>query len=58
MRTRGKSVKLRDIAVKAGVSVNTVSRALRNKPDVGEKTRETILRLAEELGYVLPSQTL
>jgi LacI family transcriptional regulator len=57
MRTRGKSVKLRDIAVKAGVSVNTVSRALRNKPDVGQKTRETILRLAEELGYALPSQT-
>lgn len=56
MRTRRKSVKLHDIAVKAGVSVNTVSRALRNKPDVGEKTRETILRLAKELGYVIPSQ--
>jgi LacI family transcriptional regulator len=56
MRTRRKSVKLHDIAVRAGVSVNTVSRALRNKPDVGEKTRETILRLAKELGYVIPSQ--
>lgn len=57
MKTRRKAVKLGDIAAKAGVSVNTVSRALRNKPDVGEKTKETILRLADELGYVLPSQT-
>ena len=56
MKTRRKAVKLGDIAAKAGVSVNTVSRALRNKPDVGEQTKELILRLADELGYVLPSQ--
>jgi len=57
MKARRKSIKLHDIAVRASVSVNTVSRALRNKPDVGEKTRETILQLAKELGYVIPSQT-
>ena len=57
MEKRRKRVKLRDIADKAGVSVNTVSRALRNKPDVGPKTRETIVRLAEELDYEIPPQT-
>lgn len=57
MKTKKKTVRLHDIAVKAGVSVNTVSRALRNKPDVSEKTRTTIFRLAEELGYVLAPQS-
>ena len=56
MEKRRKTVKLLDIAVKAGVSVNTVSRALRDKPDVGEKTRRTILKLAKESGYPLPEQ--
>ncbi len=56
MRTKKKTARLRDIANKAGVSVNTVSRALRNKPDVSEHTRTTIFHLAEELGYVLPQQ--
>ncbi len=51
-----KSVRLRDIAEKAGVSVNTVSRALRDKPDVGESTKTSIIRLAEELGYEIPRQ--
>lgn len=53
---RRKSVKLHDIAVKAGVSVNTVSRALRDKSDVREKTRRTILKIARELGYAIPEQ--
>ena len=57
MKIKKKTVRLHDIAVKAGVSVNTVSRALRNKPDVSEKTRTAIFRLAEELGYVLPPQS-
>lgn len=56
MRTKKKTARLRDIAIKAGVSVNTVSRALRNKPDVSERTRTSIFHLAEELGYVLPQQ--
>ena len=58
MGKRRKSVKLRDIALKAGVSVNTVSRALRNKPDVGEATRRTILNLAKEVGYTIPGQAI
>jgi LacI family transcriptional regulator len=56
VKVKKKTVRLRDIAVKAGVSVNTVSRALRNKPDVSEKTRAMIFHLAQELGYVLLPQ--
>ncbi|MCD6449459.1 MAG: LacI family DNA-binding transcriptional regulator [Thermotogaceae bacterium] len=47
-----KYVTIRDIAEKAGVSINTVSRALNNKPDISEETRKKILRIAKELGYV------
>ena len=47
-----KYVTIRDIAEKAGVSINTVSRALNNKPDISEETRKKILKIAKELGYV------
>ncbi len=40
-----------DVAQRAGVSIATVSRALRNLDSVGEETRERVLRIAEELGY-------
>ena len=45
-----KTVRLHDIAAKAGVSINTVSRALRNQLYVNEKTKATIFQVAEELG--------
>ncbi len=44
-------VTLRDIARKANVSVNTVSRALNDKPEVSQQTKERILTIARELGY-------
>lgn len=44
-------VTLKDIAQRSGVSVNTVSLALRNMPSVKQETRETILQIAEELNY-------
>ena len=47
-----KYVTMKDIAEKAGVSVNTVSRVLNNKPDISKQTREKILRIAKELGYI------
>lgn len=49
---RGKRpVTLRDIAARAGVSVNTVSRALTGKSGVSEETRRRIQDVAEELDY-------
>ncbi len=45
-----------DIARMAGVSTATVSRVLNQKPDVDPSTRERVLRLVEEQGFV-PSIT-
>ncbi|WP_115727009.1 LacI family DNA-binding transcriptional regulator [Actinomyces culturomici] len=42
---------IKDIAKAAGVGVVTVSRALNDKPDVSEATRDRIVALAEEMGY-------
>ncbi|MCX6952082.1 MAG: LacI family DNA-binding transcriptional regulator [Verrucomicrobia bacterium] len=42
---------VRQIAKLAGVSLMTVSRALRNQPRVAEKTRRKILKIAQGLGY-------
>lgn len=45
-------VRLKDIAERAGVSVNAVSLALRDAPDIGEDTARKIKQLADEMGYV------
>lgn len=42
---------IKDIARKVGVSPSVVSRALNNKYGVKEETRETILKVAKEVGY-------
>ncbi|MCC5843888.1 MAG: LacI family DNA-binding transcriptional regulator [Verrucomicrobia bacterium] len=42
---------MKDIARKAGVSVNAVSLALRSSPEVSKSTRERIQGLAREMGY-------
>lgn len=44
-------VTLKDIAERAGVSINTVSLALRNMPNVQHDTRKRIFDIADELGY-------
>ncbi len=43
---------IRQIARLAGVSTATVSRVLNNKPDVDPVTRERVLQLIKEQGYV------
>src|SRR5215472_5509887 len=47
---------IQDIARLAGVSKATVSRVLNHKPDVDPTTRERILRIMQEQGFV-PSIT-
>jgi DNA-binding LacI/PurR family transcriptional regulator len=45
-------VRLKDIAQITGVSVMTVSKALRNEPDVSAETKAKIKALAQQMGYV------
>lgn len=47
---------IKDVAVRCGVAVSTVSRVLNNKPDVSAAVREKVLRAVEELHYV-PNNT-
>lgn len=46
------NARIEDVARQAGVSTATVSRALRGLPNVSVETRETVARVARELGYV------
>ena len=46
-----RSITLKDIAGKAGVSIMTVSRALRSDPSSSPTTRQRIQQIAERLGY-------
>ncbi len=46
------TVTLSKIAELVGVSVNTVSRALRDKEDIGAETKKRVREVAELLGYV------
>lgn len=45
-------VRLKDIAERASVSVMTVSKALRDEPDVSAATKTRLKLLAQEMGYV------
>ena len=42
---------LKDLAAKLGVSIATVSRALRNSPEIGQEMQERVKALAKELNY-------
>jgi LacI family transcriptional regulator, repressor for deo operon, udp, cdd, tsx, nupC, and nupG len=42
---------IKDIAKAAGVSHTTVSRALRDSPEIGESTKQRIRNLSERMGY-------
>jgi DNA-binding LacI/PurR family transcriptional regulator len=44
-------ISLKTIATRLGISISTVSRALRNHPDIKEQTKKAVVQLAEELEY-------
>lgn len=44
-------ITIRDVAKKANVSVATVSRVINNKGYVYEETRQTVLKIIDELGF-------
>lgn len=48
-----KNVRMADIAERLGVSIVTVSKALRGKDGVSEELRAEVIRTAEALGYVM-----
>lgn len=50
--TRHQHLTLRDVSEASGVSEMTVSRVLRNRGDVSDKTRAKVVAAAKRLGYV------
>lgn len=45
-------VTIKDVSKKSGYSVTTVSKALNDYPDISAATKQHILKLCEEMGYV------
>ena len=45
------AIRMKDIADDLGLSVVTVSKVLRGHPDIGEETRERVLKRVKELDY-------
>lgn len=46
-----KPATIKDIAKQLNISISTVSRAMRNAPDVNPDTRKAVMALSEELSY-------
>lgn len=46
-----KNITLKEIAQKLNISITTVSKALKNYPDVSPKTKQAVMALAHELQY-------
>ncbi|HYF33189.1 MAG TPA: LacI family DNA-binding transcriptional regulator [Chitinophagaceae bacterium] len=46
-----KPATIKDIAKRLNVSISTVSRAMRNAPDVNAETRKAVMALSDELNY-------
>lgn len=52
MRPASNTATMKDIASRAHVSVTTVSKVLNGHQDISDKTRERVLKVVEEAGYV------
>ena len=46
-----KDITLKEIATTLGISITTVSKALKNYPDVSAKTKQAVIELAQSLHY-------
>ena len=44
-------ISLKDLALELGVSIATVSRALRSSPEIGQEMQERVKALAKKLNY-------
>ncbi len=51
LETLGKQPTLRMIAHRTGFAVTTISKALHDAPNISEKTKKYVRRIANELGY-------
>src|SRR5580700_2276125 len=45
------TIRMKDIARDLGISQATVSKVLRDHPDIGEKTRQRVMQRVKELDY-------
>lgn len=46
-----RAITIKDLAEKLNISVSTVSRALKDNPEISQQTRKTVQALAKDLGY-------
>lgn len=44
-------VSIKDISIRCGVSIATVSKALNNHSDIADSTKENVKKVAQEMGY-------
>ncbi|NQX59165.1 LacI family DNA-binding transcriptional regulator [Paenibacillus qinlingensis] len=51
-----KRITLHDLAAQLGLTIQTVSKALRGLPGMSEQTRSEVFKLARELGYMTKDQ--
>ena len=51
MKTRNRRATIKEVAVAAGVSTQTVSRVINNRPDVSPETRKRVQLVIDNLGY-------
>ena len=51
-KRKSSRVSIRDVAQAAGISISATYYALQNKPEVSSQTRDRVLRIAAQMGYI------